>query len=63
MTLLLRKPTTLPARVGGKAVTILQGLTLVAFLAGSDLLRPLAWATGAVSLYAIYDYSREALRP
>ena len=61
--LLLRKPTTLPARAGGKAVTILQGLTLVAFLAGSDLLRPLAWATAAVSLYAIYDYSREAWRP
>jgi len=61
--LLRRRPTTLPARAGGKAVTILQGLTLLAFLAGSDLLRPLAWATGAVSLYAIYDYSREALRP
>jgi phosphatidylglycerophosphate synthase len=62
-TVLRRKPTTLPASAGGKAVTILQGLTLVAFLAGSDLLRPLAWATGAVSLYAIYDYSRQAWRP
>lgn len=63
ITVLLRKPTTLPARAGGKAVTILQALTLIAFLAGSDLLRPLAWATGAVSVYAIYDYSREAWRP
>ena len=62
-TVSLRKPTTLPARAGGKAVTILQGLTLIAFLAGSDLLRPLAWATGAVSVYAIYDYMREAWRP
>ena len=62
-TVVRRKATTLPARAGGKAVTILQGLTLVAFIAGSDLLRPLAWATGAVSVYAIYDYTREAWRP
>ena len=62
-TLVLRRPTTLPARAGGKAVTVLQVLTLVAFLAGSELLRPLAWATGAVSVYAIYDYTREVLRP
>ncbi len=62
-TVVLRRPTTLPARAGGKAVTILQGLTLLAFLAGSDLLRPLAWAAAAVSGYAIYDYTREAWRP
>ena len=62
-TVVRRKATALPARAGGKAVTILQGLTLVAFIAGSDLLRPLAWATGAVSVYAIYDYTREAWRP
>ncbi len=59
----LGKPTTLPARAGGKAVTGLQLLTLVAFLADSDLLRPLAWATGAVSVYAIADYTRIGLRP
>ena len=62
-TLVLRKPATLPARAGGKVVTVLQGLTLVAFLAGSELLRPLAWATGVISVYAIYDYIREAWRP
>ena len=62
-TVVLRRPTTLPARAGGKAVTILQGLTLLAFLAESDLLRPLAWAAAAVSVYAIYDYSREAWSP
>ena len=62
-TLVLRRPTTLPAQAGGKAVTVLQVLTLVAFLAGSELLRPLAWATGAVSVYAIYDYTREVWRP
>lgn len=61
VTLVRRHPTTLPARAGGKAVTICQLLALVAFLAGSELLRPLAWATAAISLYAIYDYSRAAL--
>jgi phosphatidylglycerophosphate synthase len=54
--LLLRRPRTLPARAGGKAVTVCQALTLVAFLMESELLRPLAWATAAISLYAIADY-------
>ena len=57
---LLRRPTTLPARAGGKAVTVGQTLALVAFLAESDLLRPLAWATAAISLYAIADYVHAA---
>jgi phosphatidylglycerophosphate synthase len=57
---ILRRPTTLPARAGGKAVTLCQLLTLIAFLAGSDLVRPLAWATAAISVYAIADYSRVA---
>jgi phosphatidylglycerophosphate synthase len=57
---MLRRPTTLPARAGGKAVTVGQLLTLLAFLAGSDLVRPLAWATAAISVYAIADYSRAA---
>lgn len=52
----------IPARAGGKAVTVGQCLTLVAFLFGSALLRPLAWATGAVALYAIWDYQRVAGR-
>ncbi len=59
-TWMLRRPTTLPARAGGKAVTVCQLLTLLAFLAGSDLVRPLAWATAAISVYAIADYSRAA---
>ena len=46
----------IPARAGGKAVTVLQVLTLLAFLAESSTLRPLAWATTAVALYAIWDY-------
>ncbi len=60
-TVLLGRPTTLPARAGGKAVTVVQLLTLGAFLTGSELIRPLAWAAGAVSLYAIADYMRVGL--
>lgn len=58
----LRRPVALPARAGGKAVTVGQLLTLVAFIAESPLVRPLAWATGAVSVYAIWDYGRAAAR-
>jgi phosphatidylglycerophosphate synthase len=58
----LRRPVALPARAGGKAVTVGQLLTLVAFVAESPLVRPLAWATGAVSVYAIWDYGRAAAR-
>jgi phosphatidylglycerophosphate synthase len=56
------RPSALPARLGGKVVTIGQLLTLLAFLLGSDLLRPVAWATAAVALYAIWDYARVARR-
>lgn len=59
---MLGRPTTVPARIGGKAVTVCQGLTLIAFLAGSELLRPLVWATGAISLYAVVDYGNVAWR-
>ena len=54
------RPTTIPARIGGKAVTLGQVLTLLAFVADSPLLRPIAWATSAIALYAIWDYSRAA---
>lgn len=57
---LRRRPASIPARAGGKAVTVAQLLTLLAFLAESDLLQPLAWATGAIALYAIWDYTRVA---
>ncbi len=56
----LRRPVAIEARPGGKAVTVAQTLTLVAFLFESPLLRPLAWATGAIALYAIWDYQRSA---
>jgi cardiolipin synthase len=55
-----RRPRANPARAGGKAVTVAQVLTLLAFLADSPTLRPLAWATSAVALYAIWDYYRVA---
>lgn len=51
-----------PARIGGKAVTVAQVLTLAAFLLESAYLRPMAWATAAVGLYAIWDYQRESER-
>ncbi|HET6579827.1 MAG TPA: CDP-alcohol phosphatidyltransferase family protein, partial [Gemmatimonadales bacterium] len=59
-TLVSRRPRAIPARAGGKAVTVAQVLTLVAFLTDSPRLRPLAWATSAVALYAIWDYYRVA---
>jgi len=59
-TVVFSRPAAIPARLGGKAVTIGQLLTLLAFLLGSDLLRPVAWATAAVALYAIWDYARVA---
>ncbi len=57
-TVVRKHPTTLPARAGGKWVTVGQLLTLLAFLLDSNLVRPLAWATAAVSVYAIADYTQ-----
>ncbi len=58
----LRRPFSVPARVGGKAVTAGQSLTLVAWLLDSRYLEPLAWATAAIALYAIADYGRLVVR-
>jgi len=57
-----KRPMAFPVRAGGKAVTVGQVLTLVAFVVGSPLVRPLAWATAAISVYALWDYGR-ALDP
>jgi hypothetical protein len=54
------RPRAIPARAGGKAVTVAQVLTLVAFLTGSALLQPMAWATTGIAIYAIWDYYRIA---
>ena len=62
VTAIRRTPTAIPARPGGKAVTIGQMLTLLAFLVDSALLRPLAWATAGAGLYAIWDYTRVSAR-
>jgi len=60
VTWILGRPTTIPARAGGKVVTVFQSLTLFTWVLGSDLVRPLAWATAAISVYAIADYGRGA---
>ena len=60
ITVARKRPALIPARLGGKAVTIGQLLTLFAFVLGSVWLRPLAWATTAVALFAIVDYLRVA---
>jgi cardiolipin synthase (CMP-forming) len=61
-TFMFHRPRAIPARPGGKAVTVAQVLTLAAFLLDSPLLRPMAWATGAIAIYAIWDYYRVAPR-
>ena len=61
-TWLLRRPLALPARAGGKAVTVAQILTLLAFIAGSSMARPLAWATAGIAVYATWDYGRIGMR-
>jgi phosphatidylglycerophosphate synthase len=60
ITVFTGKPTAIPARLGGKAVTVAQMLTLLAFIANASILRPLAWATGAIGIYAIWDYHHVA---
>lgn len=62
LTLATGRGTAVPARLGGKVVTLLQLLTLLAFILEWHLLRPLAWATAAVALYAIYDYNQPFFR-
>ncbi len=62
ITLATGKATAVPARLGGKAVTLLQLLTLIAFVLRWPHLQSLAWATGAVALYAIYDYNQPFFR-
>lgn len=56
------QPRAIPARWSGKAVTVAQILTLVAFLLDSPYLRPIAWATTLIAVFAIWDYLRVAPR-
>src|SRR2546422_8336367 len=59
---LLRRPTALPARAGGKVVTVLQLLTLAACITASPLARRLAWATAGGGVYAAWGYGPAAAR-
>lgn len=61
-TLATGRATAVPARLGGKAVTLLQMLTLVFFVLDLPRLRPLAWMTAGVACYAIYDYNQPFFR-
>ncbi|HEY3011597.1 MAG TPA: CDP-alcohol phosphatidyltransferase family protein [Gemmatimonadales bacterium] len=61
-TFISHHPRAIPARSSGKAVTVAQILTLVAFLVDSPYLRPIAWATTVISIIAIWDYYRVAPR-
>lgn len=61
-TLISHRPRAIPARSSGKAVTVTQILTLIAFLIESPYLRPIAWATTLISVIAIWDYYRVAPR-
>ncbi len=61
-TWLLHRPVALPARAGGKVVTVAQLLTLVAAVADWTYTRHLAWATATIAVYAIWDYGRTAAR-
>ena len=54
------RASSIPARAGGKAVTVMQVATLFAFVLDSPYLHPLAHATAAIALYAIWDYTRAA---
>lgn len=54
--------TAVPARLGGKAVTLLQMLTLIVFVLNWPHLQSLAWMTGGIALYAIYDYIQPFFR-
>jgi cardiolipin synthase len=62
ITIITGRAASVPARVGGKAVTLMQFLTLVAFVMDWALLHRAAWATGAVAVYAVYDYNKPFFR-
>ena len=62
-----RRRVTLPARVSGKVVSVLQFLTVAAILLESPYTRPCAWAVAgasvwAITVWAITDYARIGVR-
>lgn len=50
-------PKNFKARISGKVVTVLQLATMLALVLYSSLLRPLIWLVGAVSVWAVIDYT------
>lgn len=50
------------ARLSGKTVTVLQLAALFALLFWRAAVRPLIWATTLLSVFAILDYTRAAMR-
>lgn len=62
ITVMSHRTRAISARAGGKIVTALQMATLLAFQLDSAALKPLAWITGAVSIFAVWDYYRVANR-
>ena len=61
-TMFLHRRVTIPARVSGKVVSVLQFATVAAVLLERHEMRPLAWATAAASLWAIADYAVAGVR-
>jgi hypothetical protein len=43
--------------MSGKVVTVLQLATVLALVLHAAILRPLIWAVGAASVWAIVDYT------
>jgi phosphatidylglycerophosphate synthase len=58
----LRRRVTIPARISGKVVTVMQFATLTAILLEWHHVRHLAWTTAVVSLWAVIDYARIGVR-
>jgi hypothetical protein len=50
-------PKNFKARMSGKVVTVLQLATVLALVLHAAILRPLIWAVGAASVWAIIDYT------
>jgi phosphatidylglycerophosphate synthase len=61
-TVVTGRTTAVPARLGGKAVTLLQLLTLIVFVLRLPHLQSLAWMTGGIAIYAVYDYNQPFFR-
>jgi CDP-diacylglycerol--glycerol-3-phosphate 3-phosphatidyltransferase/cardiolipin synthase len=55
-------PIRMKARFSGKVVTVLQLITIAAFILRPEQVRPFLLATIAVSVYSVFDYTRAGRR-